>query len=95
MYKDKSMEEIIHILKKYYFVREDKIKLLIKTKQTQKELINDDLASLYIHIPLILHQLVYSSYISSFLSIHRILFIKITIWIININSISINICTID
>jgi len=51
LYKNKSKKETEKILKKDYFVSEDKINLLIETKKLQNKIINNNLSSLYIHIP--------------------------------------------
>ncbi|MCQ4795218.1 coproporphyrinogen dehydrogenase HemZ [Anaerofustis stercorihominis] len=51
LYKDKSKNEIRKILKYDYLMNTDKIGLLMNTKETQKELIDDNKYSLYIHIP--------------------------------------------
>ncbi|RGD73516.1 coproporphyrinogen dehydrogenase HemZ [Anaerofustis stercorihominis] len=51
LYKDKSKNEIRKILKYDYLMSKDKIELLMNTKETQKELIDDNKYSLYIHIP--------------------------------------------
>lgn len=51
LYKDKSKNEIRKILKYDYLMDTDKIGLLMNTKETQKELIDDNKYSLYIHIP--------------------------------------------
>ena len=51
LYKDKSREELIDILRNEYLMDINKSELLLKTKEIQKEFIDDNKSSLYIHIP--------------------------------------------